>query len=200
MSVTDLQIAAEDINRFGLNAEYVGAYEQLSRLFSFFGVMFSFVETDVTEKREILKALHGNDSENYATVGRMVAYECCEKDAPPKNQGSRTLLRLHRALQFVIFFVEDLRNASESQGITEIFRSCYDRTLAEHHGWFIRKGVQLASHTIPSRPKLMEEIFDTDDHPKEEVDRTADQFVKAATTVYNRVQKIYRERDLLDLP
>lgn len=85
--------------------------------------MFSFVEADVTEKREILKVLHVNDSENYATVGRMVAYECCENNAPPKNQGSRTLLRLHRALQFVIFFVEDLRNASESQGITEIFRS-----------------------------------------------------------------------------
>lgn len=46
----------------------------------------------------------------------------------------------------------------------------------------------------------MEEIFDTDDHPKEEVDRIADQFVKAATTVYNRVQKIYKERDLLNLP
>ena len=104
------------------------------------GVVFSFVESDVTDKTAILRNLYSSDSSNYSTVQSMISYECFPSspevvgeriqarlktgltlasspyesakgtsngniEVKPTGPGSRTVLRLQRALNFLIEFV-----------------------------------------------------------------------------------------------
>lgn len=172
-------------------------------------MVFSFVEMDVSEKRGILRDLYESDAENYETVEKMVDFECFENDTKvePKNRGSRTLLRLHRALAFLIKFIEGLqRSESAEKSVVSHFQSAYRETLANHHTWFVRQSVSFASHTIPNRDRLLDAIFnENEDDEKdgveddERVNKLAANLVEALNNVYNRVQRIYTERDLLSL-
>ena len=163
-------------------------------------MIFSFVESDVKDKREILKKLHSDDSENYMTVKAMVGFEIVAEERP-KNNGSRTLLRLHRALEFIILFVQDIHKSTPESNISELFRTSYGKSLAQYHGWFIRKTVGLASHAVPNREFLLKVIFSNGEDPSpEDVDRIANKFVDVLQNVYKRVQGIYEERQILNLP
>ena len=169
-------------------------------MFNILGMIFSFVESDVKDKREILRKLHADDSENYLTVKSMINFEIVP-EGKPKNNGSRTLLRLHRALEFIILFVQDIHKSTPESNISELFRISYDKSLAQYHGWFIRKTVGLASHAVPSRDFLLKVIFSNGDEPSpDDVDRIAGKFVDVLQNVYNRVQVIYEERQILNLP
>ena len=170
------------------------------RLFNILGIIFSFVESDVKEKREILKQLHAEDSKNYKTVKTMVAYEIVPGQKP-KRQGCRTLLRLHRALEFLILFVEDVHVSKPEDNISALFQDAYNKSLSQHHGWLIRKTVQLASHAVPSRDFLIKVIFAHGEEPTpEQLNVVATNFVKCVQEVYDRVQKIYTDKKLLTLP
>jgi hypothetical protein len=63
------------------------------------GVIFSFVEVDVKEKRSILRSLYEKDQQNYVTVQKMIAYEFSGSNIP-NGQGSRTLLRYRKLIDF----------------------------------------------------------------------------------------------------
>lgn len=160
-------------------------------------MIFSFVESDVSSKRDILSELHSKDPSIYGTVLSMVDSE--HKDPQnPQGQGSRTFLRLHRALAFLIKFVEDVYNNSDDH-VAARFRFCYQETLAPHHTWIIRKTVEFASKMVPSRGTLIEVIFHANSDP-DHVDKSATDFLEITQTVYKRVQTIYETRDLLNLP
>uniref|UniRef100_A0AC35G2L5 Glycolipid transfer protein domain-containing protein n=1 Tax=Panagrolaimus sp. PS1159 TaxID=55785 RepID=A0AC35G2L5_9BILA len=179
---------------------YVRAYEELSRLFNILGIIFSFVESDVKEKREILKQLYQQDSQSYKSVNSMVEYEIVPGQKP-KQIGCRTLLRLHRALEFLILFVEDVHRSKPEDNISELFRDAYEKSLSQHHGWLIRKTVQLASHAVPSRDFLIKVIFAHGEEPTpEQLESVACKFVKVVQDVYDRVQLIYADNKLLNLP
>ncbi|VDK44237.1 unnamed protein product [Anisakis simplex] len=170
------------------------------RLFALLGTVFTFVRSDVEEKESILSSLYSSDREHYATVHSMISWEC--RDGTPKANGSRTLLRLHRALQFVNDFLISLRDASEDAQLSWLCRRSYERTLSQYHGWFIRQGVSLASYTLPSRCIFIRKIAGTGQQtpPEERINDAIDRMVDASTMVYDRVQKIFSACDLLDLP
>jgi hypothetical protein len=193
--------------------EYIRAYAELSRYQKLFikksyllsrllkdlGILFSFVESDVHTKREILERLTTEDPDNYFTVKSMVFHECGDKDSAPKERGSRTLLRLHRALAFITVFVEGIHKSSEDSSTKEIFRESYEKTLSHHHSWLIRKSVSFASHTIPNRTELIEIIFkNVEDH--DQLDAVATEFLNEMKNVYARVQLIFETHNLLNLP
>lgn len=71
------------------------------------GTVFGFVSSDVTSKLEILQAYRqGPNGKYFETIKDMIMYEKAEnKLTDPKYiSGSRTLLRLHRALsKYVIY-------------------------------------------------------------------------------------------------
>ncbi|CAD5206457.1 unnamed protein product [Bursaphelenchus okinawaensis] len=176
--------------------DYLKAYEELSRLFAELGVVFGFVESDVTEKRKILTDLHSKDQTSYSTVITMVSNEC-EDSKNPKEKGSRTLLRLHRALEFLILFVKNIKDM-DTDSTTEMFRASYQATLSQHHTWLIRKSVGFAAAMVPPRPKLVEIMFN-EHQDTEALERTSTKFLEVSTTVYERVQNVYSERGLLNL-
>lgn len=162
-----------------------------------------FVETDVAEKRSILRTLHEYNPIGYHTIRSMVHSELVEPPvavpAAPKAEGSRTLLRLHRALTLLLSFIESVEAADEGASVPELFRRSYASTLAHHHTWLIRKSVSLASHTLPSRVTLLDRIFEAVEDEKER-DLAARDFSATLHAVYSRVQDIYTEFSLLDLP
>lgn len=166
------------------------------------GILFRFVEVDVTEKQTILQSLYKNNAKYYGSVKKMVSYECYEEDKKllkPKKQGSRTLLRLHRALDFLIKFVQHLHECEDKQ-TPEIFQMVYDKTLSPHHTWFIRKSVKFASYTVPSREKLL--LFIMGSKNKEEMgnwEHEKETFIEIMSKVYERVQNIYKKEDILNL-
>ncbi len=71
------------------------------------GTVFGFVSSDVTSKLDILQTFkQGPSGHHFQTIEDMIIYEETEnKFSDPKYvSGSRTLLRLHRALCMSLFF------------------------------------------------------------------------------------------------
>ncbi|XP_069119565.1 ceramide-1-phosphate transfer protein-like [Argopecten irradians] len=179
---------------------YVNAYEELSKLFGILGSIFGFVVADVVEKIEILRDYRKSDEgDHYISVQSMINYEVQQKttDNKKKASGARTLLRLHRAMEFTARLMTDVRNAEEGAKMSSITATAYNATLSKHHPWLIRKGVGVATYTLPSRKQLLEKIMMHDDQSKVE------DLMEAANLqrqMYDIIQDIYQKEKLLDLP
>uniref|UniRef100_A0A0N5AC73 GLTP domain-containing protein n=1 Tax=Syphacia muris TaxID=451379 RepID=A0A0N5AC73_9BILA len=182
--------------------EYIAAYREINKLFVLLGKIFSFVEADVQEKELILDRYCDDDSEHYATIGSMIEWETMD-DIPSIKQGSRTLLRLHRALKFLCEFLGRLRNSSDDAQLSSICRASYECTLARYHPWLIRKGVALASYTLGSREAFVKTITsgsEQDNVTAEKVNSVIDRMIAVISNVYDRVEVLYSRKELLDLP
>lgn len=83
--------------------------------------------------------------------------------------------------------------------LSTICQNSYDRTLAKHHGWLIKKAVAIAINFIASRESLMQSINENSS-TEDEVYNSIGRLVRAMREVYNRVQAIFERRNLLELP
>ena len=166
------------------------------RLFRIFGTVFSFVASDVDEKVGILREYRLlPEQDEYRTVEAMIEYELKTK-TKKTMRASRTLLRLHRALEFVLEFMQEIRNADDSVRISEVASLAYDRTLAKFHPWLIRKGVHVAVYTLPHRKHLLQKMKIPDDRVKEVLGSIID----IGRLIYDETQELYASNNLLDLP
>ena len=73
--------------------------------------MFGWVASDIDAKMEILRGLkNGEQSEKYQFVQSMIQYEVdnnlIKHKAKDSSTGTRNLLRLHRALEYIVAFLE----------------------------------------------------------------------------------------------
>uniref|UniRef100_A0A0K0EVT1 GLTP domain-containing protein n=1 Tax=Strongyloides venezuelensis TaxID=75913 RepID=A0A0K0EVT1_STRVS len=183
--------------------QYLDAYKELNKVFHMLGKIFGFVESDVVSKLTILSTCLEKNPETYGAVMAMIQYECVGKPKP-LDRGSRTLLRLHRALNFIIVFISGLME-SHRLGIPiyETVKKVYDETLANFHGFIIRKSVGLAVYTLPDREQILRKFFnipEDEEIPTEKIKKAAEEFHVAASNVYSRVQVVYETENLLDLP
>lgn len=169
------------------------------RFFSFLGTAFSFVSKDVHEKLKILEHyLHSDQKTSYQTVKSMITHETATcnlkvKGHPPN--GCRTLLRLHRAMEFIALFLQNIKNNTELK-LSDIAHSSYQETLAAYHPWIIRKGVGLAMYTLPSTEKLLAELGEDRVSTLEHID----QLQNILSKVFTIIQKYYEEHKILDIP
>ena len=165
------------------------------------GTIFSFVVSDVVSKIGILR--HHMDSDvgtNYTTVRQMIDYEIASsltraRTKPPS--GSRTLLRLHRALKFLRRLFADLAAMSPDEKTSGVVWKAYDETLACYHTWFIRKAVGLAVYAVPSRQTL---FLKMNCKSEEKVRQNIDYLVVEIQQIYDGIQELYIANDILDLP
>ena len=170
-------------------------------MFGLLGTVFGFVSSDVTSKLAILEHhRHSEQGKQYQTISSMTTYEVSNnltrvKSKPPS--GSRTLLRLHRALNFIIKFLQGLKTVKLNDGLSSLSGEVYNVTLANYHTWIIRKTVGLALYTLPTRKQLMERMhFSCEETAVEQVD----ELIKHLEPIYNDVQMIYKDNDILNLP
>ena len=73
--------------------------------------MFGWVASDIDAKMEILRGLkNGEQSEKYQSVQSMIQYEVdnnlIKHKAKDSSTGTRNLLRLHRALEYIVAFLD----------------------------------------------------------------------------------------------
>lgn len=158
-----------------------------NRFFQLMGSVFSFVSSDLKQKIDILCNLKDKDNENYITVKSMIEYEKENKllEKPDYVNGARTLLRLHRGLgirlmrSFILWFYslnisklicisalldfirEFLRQLGDLSDIEKTANCCqdaYNKTLAKHHPWVIRKAAIVAMYTMPTRKVLFKKV------------------------------------------
>lgn len=154
------------------------------------------LETDSTRINSELNGCQNCDGE---------PNDCDRKPQDPQYNalpsGSRSLLRLHRAMAFIVQLFPALLKSDTNQ--TSIIRGniikLYGETLAKFHPWIVRKAVQLALWAAcPSREKLMSLV-----HYDESIDdlkEKCEHLSGSGGKVMDKVQKIYETYGILDLP
>lgn len=163
--------------------------------------MFGFIVSDVTSKLDILREHRSsNCGPHYITVQSMVDFEVDRQITKIKAKlpsGSRTLLRLHRALEFISLFLQKMGGLSEEDKLSAVASEAYDATLSKHHPWLVRKGVALALYTLPSMGQLRERL--QIDSSENSILLLAE-IVSSINPVYDTVEKVYSDNDILALP
>ncbi|XP_028394277.1 ceramide-1-phosphate transfer protein-like [Dendronephthya gigantea] len=182
--------------------EYVRGYVQLTHFFDLLGTVFGYINSDINEKVAILQSYRSQEiSEFYRTVKSMMEYEI-SKDFNVSSEhpsGSRTLLRLHRALAFASLFMKRLSEAGLQDKSSNIAYDSYNETLAQFHPWLIRKGVGVATYTLGSCGSLLEkcggDLSDVD-----EAKKILGEISIAMDEVFNLTESLYTHFDLHGLP
>lgn len=116
------------------------------------------------------------------------------------DSGCRTLLRLHRALQWLQLFLEKLAEtpaAGRLRSPSELCREAYQSTLAHHHTWFVRTAAELAFTAMPERGFFFRLVCV---QSQEELSSTLTRVAQAIGEVYDRTQKALEENGMLNLP
>ncbi|XP_070568507.1 ceramide-1-phosphate transfer protein-like [Ptychodera flava] len=182
---------------------YLVGYAEITRFFEVMGSLFGFVVKDMKEKMGILhKHKESNYKENFQTIQSMIAYELEEKLTDVKSpdglpSGSRTLLRLHRSLEFIAELLRSIKESESDAKVSSLASTVYSETLAKHHPWLIRKAAGLAMYTLPSRKQFMETSFKL---PAEEAEKVLPDFLKVTKSIYDEIQELYAKHNLLNLP
>ncbi|XP_051981021.1 ceramide-1-phosphate transfer protein-like [Xyrauchen texanus] len=115
--------------------------------------------------------------------------------------GCRTLLRLHRALLWLQNFLQELgKDASEGEHLrrpSDLCKETYQRTLAQHHTWLVRRAAELAFIAMPERPFFYQLVCV---ETQAEAAVVLDRVVRAIEEVYKRTEGALVEHKMLDLP
>ncbi|XP_055608878.1 ceramide-1-phosphate transfer protein [Uranotaenia lowii] len=180
---------------------YLEAFKELYKFFSLMGTVFGFVSSDVKEKVEILEKLrqHPEHGVEFETVRKMMDYERGANLLDKKDyvSGCRTLLRLHRGLDFIYVFLKRLGELETADARTNgICQTAYNETLAQFHPWLIRKGANVAMYALPNRDQLLERVCR---EPSEAI-RMLPEMLNVARQVYDRTQDLYTQFDMHGLP
>ncbi|XP_078616209.1 ceramide-1-phosphate transfer protein-like isoform X2 [Branchiostoma floridae x Branchiostoma japonicum] len=180
--------------------KYANSQSELMKLLEMLGTVFSFVTSDAKSKIEILEAYRASEQgEHYATIESMLQYE---KDTGivldnKKPSGARTLLRLHRALKFIMEFLNRMGKSTSDAKVSTMAYECYHETLANYHVWIVRKAAGMAFYTLPTRKNFLEKLC------KEEEDVVLGLVSELADTilpVYEQTEKLYTKFDFHELP
>uniref|UniRef100_A0A182JN07 Glycolipid transfer protein domain-containing protein n=1 Tax=Anopheles atroparvus TaxID=41427 RepID=A0A182JN07_ANOAO len=179
--------------------QYLEAFKELYKFFQLMGTVFGFVSSDVKEKVEILEKLRSKENaESFLTIRTMMEYEQGSNLLSKKDyvSGSRTLLRLHRGLDFIQEFLRRLGELEGDGKTNGVCQAAYNDTLAQFHPWLIRKGANVAMYALPNRDQLLDKVC---------MDATVaikllPEMLAVTRNVYNRTQDLYTKYDLHGLP
>jgi len=187
-------------------AEYILGYKELYKFLCLMGTVFGWVGSDVYNKVALLeKYLEGDKKEHYQTVKSMIQYEVennliktKKKDDP---SGSRTLLRLHRALEYIVAFLANMEDLEDEAYLSTVSREAYEKTLMKYHPWIVQKAAKLAMGMLPTKKGLILKVVPDNDEAK--IAKARIDFPKAVDEMrkaYDKTQVFYKEHDLLNIP
>jgi len=180
---------------------YVEGYQYLHDLLVELGTVFSIVGTDAKDKVEILQRLSNQGKKEYSTLESMMLYEKqIHKNTGAELLGSRTLLRLHRALKFVMLFMKEVSRLDEQEReVSDIAYKAYEDSLANFHPWFLRHTAKLAVYALPSRHELLTKLYPGCYN----VHKSHEQLHHVSETIqrlYSNVDTLFTKYQLHDLP
>lgn len=179
---------------------YLEAYKELCKFCTLLGSVFSFVATEITSKSETMHELRKNcQEEHFDSLKKMIDYEKGSQLLSDKSyvSGCRTLLRLHRGLDFIRTFLRRIAEIELEGSTSHIGTESYHDTLGKYHGWFIRQGAFLAMKFLPKKKTILTSVCGSQ---FEQVEEVLPLMLEAADEVYKRTQECYEVHELLDLP
>lgn len=163
--------------------------------------MFGFVARDLEGKIKTIETRRkGDDGQHYNNVRSMLQYEVnkgISKDKGRLHSGSRTLLRLHWAFEFILEFMSRISNSTDHDKTSVIAAEVYAKTLSKHHPWITRKMAALAMYFLPSRKDLIEVMCKQNYRAVLEM---LHQVVDVGKDIYDTTEKLYGDYDLLHIP
>lgn len=179
---------------------YLEAYEELCKFCQLMGSVFTFVCSEIRSKMDILIELRSNDKENnFSSMKNMVKYEE-ENNLLTDSKyvsGCRTLLRLHRGLDFLRNFLKRVGELQSHEHTNNVGQEVYRDTLGKYHPWLVRKGASMAMYILPTREVLLKRVCG------ENCDSALEclpSMLEATNEVYNRTEAYFLEKNLLNLP
>jgi hypothetical protein len=182
--------------------EYIQIFQQLYKFFCMLGTVFSFVGSDVKAKVEILQEYRdGSNRDEYETVEKMLHFEKSNGvfEANRLSNGSRTFLRLHRAIVFVSQFLEKSMTIKDDTGTAHVCKEAYNLTLAKYHPWVIQNGAKLAMYALPTKKELFRRVCA--DHIKaHEIDEYLVVAIRNTQQIFDECELLYKKYDALNLP
>jgi len=182
---------------------YLRAYTEINKFFTILGSVFNFVASDVQSKLNILQCYRkGGAGEYYYSIQSMIEYEKEQEllYSTEKASGSRTLLRLHRALEFIAGFLEELHKAPEDGGLGGVTSDVYKRTLARHHSWLVAKGVGAVLYMMPAKNTIVQKVTGGIPAVRKRNEALMPEVLEAMTKVYSLTQNLYEDYKITDLP
>lgn len=166
-----------------------------------------FVTSDLETKIGLLEGYRntekGGCNPAYLTIQSAVEYETKENllRDPKRQSGARTILRLHRALEFLSSLMMNLSKLGDDSETAPAAREAYSNTLAKHHPWTIRTIASLAMRTLPHKKTLVESVLGKENIVNDTV--TNEKMLMLANVTGNLfkvVDKYYEEHEIKDLP
>ncbi|KAK4880324.1 hypothetical protein RN001_008470 [Aquatica leii] len=183
--------------------EYLVSYEELNKFCDLMGVIFSFVSKDLRSKMDILHDLlqEPEKIDNFRTAKKMIEFEKENQllDKKGYTSGSRTLLRLHRGLDFIREFLRNVHGLKDSDNTAAVCRAAYDRTLSHHHTFMVRSGAKLAMHTMPTREQLLKKLCGNEESIRDALEMLP-KMLDVTSVVFDRIDNLYTTHDLHTLP
>ncbi|XP_045161715.2 ceramide-1-phosphate transfer protein-like [Mercenaria mercenaria] len=184
--------------------EYLVAYNELCRFFKMTGRLFGFVAKDLEHKISAIERKQNSDEgQHYTTAEKMIQFEINSPSLVHKGQnkrshsGTRTLLRLHWALEFILEFMSRMSKCSDHERTSKIATEVYEQTLSKYHPWLTRKMAAIAVYLLPSRKDLIHVMCKQD---YQTVLQLLDKVVDAGKRVYDLIENIYRDHNLHNIP
>ena len=165
------------------------------------GRLFGFVAADLESKIVVLEAFRTSASkDNYKTVQVMVAYELSNGTANSGRRnpsGCRTLLRLQRALEFILQFMSEIVQSKDDAKVSSMASKVYHNTLAKHHPWITRKMAGVVMYILPSKKDLIQMMCKQN---LESVLVLLQEVCNIGVPIYSTIYNIYEKNGLLNLP
>ncbi|XP_026467671.1 ceramide-1-phosphate transfer protein-like [Ctenocephalides felis] len=198
MFTTNSFIFVLEVMKFAANS-----INMIIKFFQLMGTVFGFVSSDVKSKVDILESLLNdpNNGKNFQTFKSMIEYEKNNDllDKEEYTSGSRTLLRLHRGLDFIREFLKALGELDNCQKTSHVCQIAYNNTLAKFHPWLIKKGANVAMYTMPTREVLLKKVCGDEEDVQRAI-TVLPKMLSVTADVYKRTDDLYSNHDLHDLP
>ncbi|CAG9854685.1 unnamed protein product [Phyllotreta striolata] len=181
--------------------EYLDSFEELNKFFTLMGVIFRFVSKDLKDKMDLLKELLSHSEKNFTSTKEMIEYEKNNDLLKKKGytSGSRTVLRLHRGLDFMKLFLKKLGDLKDDESTCASCKEAYEQTLAKHHPFIIRSGAYVAMYSLPTRGVLLAQVCGAPENVQEAIDLLP-ATLDSISAVFERIENLYTSYDLHKLP
>lgn len=200
------QDSMSDKNAISLD-HYLEGFKELMKFFHSLGSIFLFVTSDLENKIGLLENYRniekGGCNTAYLSIQSTIEYETKEnllRDTK-RQSGARTILRLHRALEFLSMLMMNLSKLDQEAETAPAARDAYSNSLAKHHPWTIRTIASFAMRTLPQKKQLVESVLGKE-HSGNVTEINEKMLILANVTenLFNVVDKFYEENNIKDLP
>lgn len=182
---------------------YLRAYSELNKFLQLLGTIFNFVSHDIQKKVTILQCYRkGGAGDYYYSIQSMIEYEQENNllTCTDPQSGSRTLLRLHRGLEFISGFMGEIHKAADSAGLGSTTSEVYSRTLAKHHNWVLAKTIGAVLLMMPTKQTIIDKMTGGVAAVRAHNEALMPKVIEVMNSVYNLTQKLYEDYNILDLP